>query len=869
MKQKNPPSWVLGFLQFLLKEKYLEQIEGDLFELFERDDSVRKARIKFVWNSIRFLRLRYLKGLDDYEQLTPLAMVKNYLKVAFRTLLKQKTYAGINILGLAIGLASCLLIMMYIFHERSYDTFYPDVDRVYRVANGTTGSYTPPLLAQTMMTDYPQIEASTRMSGLWESHFKIDDKEFIQSGGAWADQNIFKVFQMDFVSGDPDQALMAPDNIVLTESIAKKCFPNEPAIGKTIKVDGDLMKVTAVVKDPPKNTHFPFKFIGASLVDPQESNNWSGNGFWTYTKIQEGTPPEEVNDKLEELFTRYVGPELIEFSGHDTFKELMAEYPNRHWGFTLVPVTSIHLDNPHFSMGARGDAKNVIVFSLVALFILLIACVNYINMATARSAVRSKEVGIRKALGSYRKNIIAQFLIESLVITCFSIVIALLISMLSIDYFNQLTGREFDLKDLFSPINLVSIASLLIIVVLLAGVYPAYIISSFSPLKALRGQMQQAGKRGLRSGLVAFQFAISIFLVAATTIIYKQVMFMQSQKLGVNIDQTMVIMNGPELGDKYDLFKNQLEELTSIKKVAKASNIPFHGFGDWTYSYNDNQTVGPNNAFVEPGIEDILDLEIMKGRFFEKNRVTDTATVVINESLAKELGWEDPLGKKLRRSGELEFTVIGVMKDFNYTSLKRDIAPMIFRYGAASSEIGMYHQSFIIAKVNTSDIVNTLNEVEEKWNQNVPEYPFDATFLSDSFQKHFEAERKFGQVFTTFSALAIFIAFLGLFALTTFVLQKRFKEIAVRKVLGASVPSLLRMMLKDFTQLVFVGGIVGIACAFYWLNEWLQGYSYRIDLVWYLLVGPILLIMVLTWIVVSLKSYKAATANPANALKEE
>lgn len=869
MKQKNPPSWILGFLRFLVKEKYLEQIEGDLFELFERDNSVRSARLKFAWNSIRFLRLRYLKGLDDFEQLTTLAMVKNYFKIAVRTLLKQKSYAGINIFGLAIGLASCLLIMMYIFNERSYDTFYPDGDRVYRVVNGTGGRYTPPLLAQTMMTDYPQVEVTTKMSGLWESNFKIGNKVFIQQGGAWADQNVFEVFQMEFTNGDPKSALIEPNSVVFTESLSEKLFPNEPALGKTLEIDGEQVKITGVVKDPPKNTHFPFQFIGADLIDPKEDYNWTGNNYWTYAKLKNGIKSAEVNDRLEELYETYVGPQMIEFSGHDSFKQLVAEYPNRHWGYTLIPLKDIHLKNPHLSMGARGDIKNVVIFSMIAIFILLIACVNYINMATARSAVRSKEVGIRKALGSHRKSIIAQFLVESLVITGMSIFFALGFSALSLDYFNQLTGREFGLKDLFSATSMLSIFGLLILVGLLAGVYPAYIISSFSPIKALRGQMQQAGKRGLRNGLVAFQFAISIFLVAATTVIYKQVMFMQSQDLGINVDQTLVIMNGTELDDKYDLFKNQLESLSSVEKVGKASNIPFHNQSDYGYTYGDNQSIGPNNAFIEAGVEEILDIEILQGRFFEENRVTDTATVVINEAMVKELGWEDPLGQKVRRSPELEFTVIGVMKDFNYQSLKSDISPLIYRYGSASSEIGIYHQSFILAKVNTTNMVNTLNEIEEKWNQSVPDYPFDATFLNDSFQRHFEAERKFGQVFTTFSILAIFIAFLGLFALTTFVLQKRVKEIAVRKVLGASVPSLLRMMLKDFTRLVVIGGIIGIGGAFYWLNKWLQEYSYRIDLSWYLLVTPIILILALTWIVVSLKSYKASIANPSIALKDE
>ncbi|WP_420577871.1 ABC transporter permease [Ekhidna sp.] len=867
MNQKHPPKWALRFLRFYCKDRYLEQIEGDLFELFERNQS----RWKFSLNTIRFFRWRYLKGLEDFEQLTTLAMIKNYLKVAMRTLLRQKSYAGINIAGLAIGLASCLLIMMYVFHERSYDKFYPDADRVFRVANGEKGRYTPELLASTMMEEYPQVEVATRISGLWESHFKIGEQGFFQDGSAWADENVFKVFQMEFVSGEPENALKDPDNLVLTESLANKFFPGESAIGKTIVVDDNNMKVTAVVKDPPKNTHFPFKFIGRVWDNVTANQNWTGNNFWTYTKIQEGVSKNEVNQKLVDLYKKYVGPQMIEYSGHETFEDLMVDYPDRIYGFTLHPLASIHLENPHFSMGVRGDQKNVIVFSLVALFILLIACVNYINMATARSAIRSKEVGIRKALGSYRKNIISQFLIESTLITLIAIILAIIISALSLSYFNVLTGRAFEMTDLFSLTNLISIFVILVVVGLLAGGYPAYIISKFTPLKALRGQMQQAGKRGLRSGLVAFQFAISIFLVAATFVIYKQVMFMQSQNLGVNTEQTLIINNGRQLGEKYDVFKSELESLADVSIVSRSSGIPFHGFGDWTYQVpnEDNRRVSPNNNFVSPDYEKVLGLEIIRGRFFERNRVSDTASVVINESLAKELGWDDPIGKELARPGGYSYSVIGVMKDFNYASLKREISPIIFRYGPGNNEVGMFHQAYILAKVSTGNILGTMNQVEEAWNKHVQGYPFDAHFLSDSYEKQYESELKFGQVFTTFSLLAILIAFLGLFALTTFVLQKRFKEIAVRKVLGATVPSLLRMMIKDFTRLVVIGGVVGIGAAFYWLNDWLEGYSYRIELSWYLLVLPIILILVLTWIVVSAKSYKASVANPANALKEE
>lgn len=870
MNKKSPPGTTLRLLQFLCKDKYLEQIEGDLFELFERDGSSRKAKRNFTWSALRFFRLRYLRELDDFKQLATLAMIKNYLKVAIRTLIKQKSYTAINITGLAIGLASCLLIVMYVTHEKSYDKFYPEVEQMYRVANGEQGSYTPSLLAETMMTDIGEVAYATRISGVYEVLIKIGDRSFIQDGASYGDQQTFNVFETEFLVGDPKTCLNEPNNVVLTESLAKKCFPNKPALNETIEIEGEVYKISGIVIDQPKNTHFPYQFVVANLE--MEYTNWTGNNYWTYAKTRPKVSEKNVNEKLKALYKKYVGPPMLTYTGHESFEELESDYPDRLFGFTIYPVEDIHLHRPRFSMGAKGDAKNILIFSLIGIFILLIACVNYINMSTARSAVRSKEVGIRKTLGSQKGSIVRQFLVESQLITVIAVVLAIAMAFLSLNYFNQLTGRNFTYQDLFTWTNMSSIVILLLLVGLLAGGYPAYVISNFSPLKALKGQLNQGGKKGLRSVLVAFQFAISVFLVAATVVIYQQLQHMQSKELGINIEQTLVINNGIELGEKYEVFKAQLEQMAEVEIVGKASNIPFHGYGDWGYTLpeDNNRAIGPYNAFMSPETQDVLEIEMVAGRYFSENMVSDTASVVINEALAKEIGAENLIGQRLSRGGgDLSFTVIGVMKDFNFTTLKRDIAPVIFRYGTSSQEIGEYHQSFIVAKVASSDLSRTLRSIEEKWNVLVPNYPFDSTFMDDSFQKQYEGERKFGQVFTTFSLLAIFIAFLGLFALTTFVLQARFKEIAVRKVLGASVASLLRMVLKDFTILVVIGGIVGIGSAFFWLENWLQDYSYRISLSWYLMLIPIVLILLLTWVVVSLKSYKAATSNPAMALKDE
>lgn len=867
MKEKNPPKWALRFLRFFCKEHYLEQIEGDLLELFEREPSKRK----FAWNTIRFFRWRYVKGLDDFEQLTTLAMVKNYLKVAIRTLIRQKSFAGINIAGLAIGLASCMLIMMYIFHERSYDNFYPDIDRMYRVANGDRGRYTPPLLASTMMKEYAGIEAATKINGLAEAHFKVNNNGISQEGGAWADEHVFKVFNTEFISGDKASALVEPNSIVLTSEIASKYFPDHASpIGEIININGDDHKITGVVKNPPKNTHFPYKYIISNPINPNDANNWSGNSYWTYAKLTKGTSHIAINEQLKDLYKKYVGPEIISFTGHSSFEELEKDYPDRLWSFTIHPVRDIHLETPSFSMASKGDKENILIFSLVALFILLIACINYINMATARSTIRSKEVGIRKTLGSHRKNIVIQFLVESLLITTIAIILSFLLAGLALNTFNYLTDRAFSFSDLLSPTHLLFTSFLLIFVGLLAGVYPALVIANFSPLKALKGTIFTSGKSKFRNGLVIFQFAISVFLIATTLTIYTQLKHMQSKDLGVNIDQVLVINNAMELGEKYDLFKDQLNKLSTVEHIAKASGVPFRGYGDWSYAKSNEEgvSVAPYNAFMEYGSEKVLGITMKKGRFFKPNLVSDTASVVINETLQKELGWDDPIGKKLKRP-PLEFRIIGVMEDFNFGSMKREVGPIIFRYGYPSVEVGEWHQQYVMIKIQTDNLLATIEQIEALWDKFVPNYPFDSQFLDESFEQMFSSEQRFGQVFTAFSSLAIFIAFMGLFALTTFILRKRFKEIAIRKVLGASTSSLIGLMLKNFTFLVILGGLIGCSVAFYWLNNWLESYSYRIELAWYLLAMPIIVILALTWVVVSTKSYKASIANPSNALKEE
>lgn len=870
MKEHRPPKWATRFLRFYCKPNYLEQIEGDLYEVFERSPATWKGKLAFGWNTLRFLRWRYLKTLEDFDHLTIAAMILNYLKVGIRTLRKEKTFTCINVLGLALGITACLLIAMYIRNETNYDTFYSDIEKVYRVANGENGPYTPPLLAETIQREVSAANVATRIHGLHKTLISIEDRRFEQEGAAWGDQYVFEVFPTTFLYGNAQQALSEPDNVVLTESLAKKCFPSELAYQQTIQIDGNTFKVAAVVEDPPQNTHFPYQYIIASLEAGHQY--WTGNSVWTYVKLEKNSELELAKSQLHELYATYAGPELLQWSGHASLDELKKAYPDQLFGYTLFPAKDIHLHKPRFSMAKEGNYDHVVMFSLIGLFILIIACINYINMSTARSAVRSKEVGVRKVMGAGRGKISMQFLVESFLITFLASLLATAFAWLLIPTFNQLTARTFETSHLFSASNLAALALLVLGVSTLAGSYPAYVISRFSPLVALRGQSQQKGKQLLRSGLVAFQFAISIFLIACTMAIYQQLTHLQSQELGIDAKQTLVIHNGMELANKYSVFKNELESLPETQVVAKASNVPFSFIGDWTYTIpeDDDRAIAPYNAFMSPNAKEALGIEMIKGRFFREGMATDSSRVVINETLAKEIGFANPIGQTLSRAGsDLKFTIIGVMKDFHFKSLKREIDPMIVRYGSDVQEIGMNHQQFILVRLSNENVFETIDRIESIWNKHVPHYPFDGLFLDDSFQRLYEGEHQFGQAFIVFSGLAVSIALLGLFALTTFVLRKRVKEIALRKVLGAPLLNLQKMMLKDFTYLVLLGGALGTITACYWLEHWLNDYSYRISIHWYLIASPILLMLLLTWSIVSFKSYKASTVNPAEVLKEE
>lgn len=875
---QEPPRWALRLLKLYCKPRLHEIIEGDVYELFYKrieNEGLSKARRKFGWDVMRFFRLKYIKGVEDINSLNNIAMFKNYFKVSVRSLLRHKFYSFINIAGLSLGLAACLLITMYINHELSYDNFHKDTDQIYRIVNNQTGGWTPPRLGVQAKLDFPAIEETVRINGPYSQTFNLDGQIYREQRGFNADSTFHKVFTVQFLEGNPDQALTEPNSVLLTKSLADKYFPGRSAYGQLIKTDGVTTKVTGVIADPPKNTHFYYNFIKSY---PHETwvtvGNWTGNNFFTYAKLAKGTDVAALEAEFPDFKKRHAGSEMLKWSEYNTYEEMVANFRSAPT-FTLKPMRALHLHYPWLALGSNGDIDNVYTFMAIAGFILLIACINFMNLSTARSAARSKEVGMRKVLGSLRGNLINQFLVESMIVSLVAMVLALIIAIICIGGFNNLADRNFDIGDLMKPITLLYLLGLVVIVGLIAGCYPAFYLSGFKPIKALKGEIKSgSGNAFLRKGLVAFQFAISILLIISTVVVYSQLQFMSNQKLGFQPEQVVLIKNGDRLRGDLDAFRNQVKALPNVDQVA-VSDRYFSGYiGNYGYRTVEDvpRSVNLENMFVSAEFGPALDVELLEGRFFNSDFTADSMSIVINEKAAEWLGWDEVIGRKLSRDEGRDFTIIGVVKDFHYASLKQNIEPMVWRYvnnkGWINRADGWWGANYLSVKVN-GEFRQTVKALQDAWSRVAPDEPFDYTFMDDSFAALYEEERRFGNLFSASSGLAIVIACLGLFALAAFTLERRFKEIAIRKVLGATVQSLSLLILTDFTKLVAIGAVIAIPTGYYLMSEWLTDFAYQLTISPLLLIMPAIAVAIIAWLTVGFQSVKTALGNPVKALRSE
>jgi putative ABC transport system permease protein len=810
-------------------------------------------------------------------------MLKNYIKIAWRNLVKNKVFSFINIVGLAIGLACFMLIALYVVDELSYDKYNEKASRIYRINSDITFGGTAMTLAvcsdpmgATLKNDYPQVEQYVRF-------YNSDGSKRIKKGNvfiteenvAHADSTLFDVFTLPAIAGDTKNALNEPNTVVLTKTAAEKYFGSTDAVGKTIETSEDgstLYKVTAVIEDIPGNSHFNFDFIfSMDNVDYQWGNFLSQN-FQTYIVLQKGASANEFEKTLNtQVIDKYIIPQAKQFMNIGSMEEF--EKAGNKFAYSLTALTDIHLKSDRKGeMGVNGSMQFVYIFSVVAIFILLIACVNFMNLSTARSANRAKEVGIRKVLGTGKTTLVRQFLTESTLTALIGLVIGLVITALVIPYFNDMMAKSLSISQLLETRFLPFILLLPIVVGIIAGSYPAFFLSSFQPIAVLKGKVNTGAKRsGLRSSLVVFQFFTSIVLIIGTIVVYRQLNYIQNKKLGFNKDQVLVINGTGALQEQGNAFMNQVLAMPGVVSGSFSGYLPVSSSARNDNTFSTEAVMDSKNGFnmqvwtIDENYIKTMGMEITKGRNFSRDFPTDSGTLIINESTERVLGYADPIGKKIYYNSPDGssgiYTVLGVVKNFNYESLRENIGPLCFTLGRSR-----WATSF---KVNTANIQSLVGNIERTWKSMVPSMPFSYRFLDDAFDEMYRSEQRVGKGALFFAVLAILIACLGLFGLATYMAEQRTKEIGVRKVLGATVGNVVAMLSKDFLKLVLIAAVVAFPVSWWFMNKWLEDFAFRIDIGWWVFAVAGLAALSIALLTVSVQAIKAALANPVKSLRTE
>ncbi|WP_298893407.1 ABC transporter permease [uncultured Psychroserpens sp.] len=810
-------------------------------------------------------------------------MIKNYFKIAWRNLLKKKSFTAINIIGLSLGIGCFIMISMFVIDEISYDRYHEKADRIYRINSdvifgGTELSMavTSDPMGEVLKNDYPEVENYVRFYASQGSKLIKKGSEYINEGAvAHADSTLFNVFTLPAIIGNPKIALKDPNTVVITETAANRYFGSpQLAIGQFLETDDNgktLYKVTSVIEDMPKNSHFNFDFFFSMANVNYDFGNYLSHNFHTYVLLKEGVDYKAFNKNFKAVIDKYLLPQaaqIIDISSMDDF-----EASGNKLEYSLIPLTDIHLRSSRgIELSANGNIQYVYIFSAAALFILLIACVNFINLTTARSSGRAKEVGIRKVLGSEKKSLIGQFLTESTLIAILALFVGLLFVWLSLSWFNGVSGKEMLMTSLLSPKFLIFIFVLPFIVGGLAGAYPAFFLSSFQPIKVLKGKLSLGHKKNtLRNFLVIFQFATSIILIVGTIVIYKQLNHIQNSNLGFNKDQVVVISNSGLSSETRQSLKNEIEQLTEVKSASFAGYLPVSSSSRSDTTFSTESVMTESNGFnmqywnIDYDYLETIGMEIKAGRNFSRDFGSDSTGIILNETAVKLSGFVNPIGKKLYTidgNGDLEgYTIIGVVKNFNFASLRENVGGLCFQLGNNSWESAY--------RFNTTDISGLLSTIESKYKAAAPGMPFEYEFLDEAFDNMYRQERRVGTVAMAFAILAIIIACLGLFGLATYIAEQRTKEIGVRKVLGATVANIVKMLSKDFVKLVIIAFVIATPIAWWFMNKWLQEFAFRIDLTWGVFAVTGFVALVVALITLSFQAIKAAIANPVNSLRSE
>ncbi|OOQ61850.1 ABC transporter permease [Mucilaginibacter pedocola] len=803
-------------------------------------------------------------------------MIKNYLTIAWRSLTKNKVFSFINMFGLAVGLACCMLISGYVYQELTFDTYSVNAKQLYRVNLGTVsngGTDTYPIVdiavGEGMKSAVPGIEAFTRLQNNPQVFVKYNNLQFKETNIARIDSNFLQLFSIPLLEGDSKNALVEPNSMVVTKAFAKKYFGDESAMGKLLTFGDRAVKITGVIDRVPENSHFHADaFISLTSFVEGRRKTWSNVGFYTYLLLNKNADPRKLEAQFPALVEKFVVPEVQEDMGVSLAE---ARKSVGTFLFTLMPLADIHLhSHTKFEREANGNIQYVYIFAALAIFILLLACINFMNLSTAASAKRAKEVGIRKVMGSLKGNLVTQFLAESTMLTILATGIALLMVYLLLPYFNDVAGKQLDMTFYLNYKALIVEVCLALVVGVAAGIYPAFFLSSFQVIKVLKGNNNTQNNRSLlRSGLIVFQFAISTAFIVATFVVYQQLHYMQNKKLGYDKEQVLVINDAYTLGNNLDAFKQQLLQDKRVMNATITSDVPV-AFADGTQVYvkpeketDGRQEVHANIYHIDESYLPTMGMSMAKGRNFLAAYPADSASVLVNEAMVRDLGLgkSDPIGRTIVRSGQREFKIVGVVKDFHYSSAKEKIAPLMMLYGHSNGSV--------IIKAKTADLSGLIEVAKNQWNEYKAEGPFSYTFLDDQFAKLYVAEQRTGKIFTGFAVIAVIIASLGLFGLAAFSIRQRVKEIGIRKVLGASSGTITGMLSTEFLKLVIIAIVVSVPVTWYAMHKWLQDFAYRIDISPWVFVMAGIIAVVVAFVTVSFQSVKAALANPIKSLRSE
>lgn len=797
-------------------------------------------------------------------------MFKNLFKIAIRNILRDKTYSFINIFGLTIGITCSMFLLMYILNELSYDRYHKNADNIYRIIshiketdNEFTWSVVQIPMAEELRDNYPEVKDAVRIFGTGKELYKNGELQFYEEDFALADSTVFDMFTYEFINGDMATALDNPFSIVLTESIAKKYFSSAAdAFGKSLQNQAnEEFKVTGVIKDVPLNSHLRFDALISENTRPQRQGSWGNFGVFTYIHLPEGYDLSKMQTSLDKIVKEKVDP--------------IFEKYNIKIKYELQQIPTIHLHSKIADEAEEGgDISTIYIFSAVAIFMLVIACINYMNLATARSANRAKEVGIRKVMGSQRSQLILQFISESVVLALFSLVLSLILIYALLPVFNSFANKDLPFSYILQPTIILSLLSIVIFVGVVGGSYPAFYLSGFNPVSVLKGKLSAKGGNALfRKALVIVQFSISIFMLISTLVVYDQLQFMRDKDLGFCKSQVIRIeLTNDEQIRHSPVLAERMRQNPLVAMAGTAESFPGQGIGKLLLQVDDNE-----GKLVERGVDlhaadfeyvKTMGMTITQGRDFSRDVVSDTLyAVLVNEAMVKRMAWDNPIGKRFifgfGGPNPTEKRVVGVVKDYHQNSLYDMIEPMMILLDQRNN--------YLLVKTREGDVRESLAAVEKTWKEMYPNFPFEYQFLDQDYDSQYKTDEQKSKIFTVFSGLTIVIACLGLLGLAAFTTEQRYKEIGVRKVIGASVNSLVFLVSREFLLLVLIGTVIAYPFAWYITNDWLQRFAYRIALSdeWMTFVISALLALAITMLTIGFHVIRAASANPVKALRDE